>query len=675
MASSFNFGVDYYPEQWPEERWPEDARLMAEAGFNVVRLAEFAWSKIETIEDHYDFDWLDRAIATLASHGMRVVLGTPTASPPPWLMAKYPAIFRVREDGVSLTFGNRREYCPNHPIYHDYTRRVVTRMAEHYAGHPQIIGWQIDNEFGDRCYCPICARAFQEWLRRRYESLDELNHAWGTIFWSHVYGDWAEIPLPLSTGGAPNPGLALDFYRFASESYVAYQQLQLAILRQYCPNHFVTHNFMGFGYDRIDYFDLARDLSFVSWDNYPRTQWSMQAEVDPSQAALAHDTMRGLKQQKFWVMEQQAGAGGWDLVGVAPRPGELRLWAYQAIAHGANGIVFFRWRTARFGTEQYWHGLLDHAARPTRRYDEIKRMGRELQRVAGSIHASVARPAVAMLLSYDSRFAFQIQPNNSEFSYANHFHQLYSAFYQQHVPIDIVDPSADLSAYKLVIAPALHVVPASLAENLTRFVRAGGVLVITPRSGVKDATNAVVELPLPGLLADLCGITIEEYDSLPAAASQELQFVLGALADRPPERVWVWCDILAPTSAEIIACYASDYYAGKPAITINSFGAGQAIYIGTVGEPSLDQTLADWLLGLAGIERRHGVPSDVEVTARWLDERRLLFVLNHTDRQQVVPLDGSYSDLLNDKAVRHSAVVDPRDVLVLLEKREPGSQD
>jgi beta-galactosidase len=674
MTSPFTFGVDYYPEQWPEERWPEDARLMAEAGFNVVRLAEFAWSKMEPQEGHYDFDWLDRAITLLGTHGMRVVLGTPTASPPPWLMAGRPELFRAREDGLRITFGNRREYCPNNPIYHDLTRRIVARMAERYADHPQIVGWQIDNEFGDRCYCPVCARAFHAWLRRRYETLDALNRAWGAMFWSHVYGDWAEIPLPLSTGGAPNPGLALDFSRFASDSYVAYQQLQLAILREYCPNHFVTHNFMGFGYDSINYFDLARDLDFVSWDNYPRTQWSMQADVDPSQAALAHDTMRGLKRQSFWVMEQQAGPGGWEMISIAPRPGELRLWAYQSIAHGADGIVFFRWRTARFGTEQYWHGLLDHAARPTRRYAEIKRMGMEIQPAARSIRDSVVKPTVAMLLSYDSRFAFQIQPNNPQFSYTAHFHQVYRAFYQRHIAIDIVDPSADLSTYKLVIAPALHLVPEPIAENLATFVRAGGVLVITPRSGVKDTTNTVVELPLPGLLADLCGATVEDYDSLPVTTSQALRFILGELADRPPERVCIWCDILAPTSAEVIACYASDYYTGKPAITMNEFGDGRAIYIGTIGEPSLYETLAGWLLDLTGIECRSDVPNGVELAERWLDRRRLLFVLNHTDRQQLIPLDGRYSDLLRQGEVRHSAVVNPRDVLVLLEAGEARNQ-
>src|SRR5215212_6049719 len=352
----FTFGVDYYPEHWPEARWSVDAQLMAEAGFNTVRLAEFAWSRLEPQPGVFDFAWLVRAI-----------LGTPTASPPPWLMQAQPDLFRVDEQGRRLTFGNRREYCPSHPLYHDCTRAIVTVMAEHYAPHPHVVGWQIDNEFGDRCYCPVCRDAFQHWLRRRYETLDALNGAWGTIFWSHVYTDWSQIPVPVATGGSPNPGLALDFARFASDTYVAYQQLQIDLLRSRTSGQFITHNLMGFGYDKINYYDLARELDLVTWDNYPRTQWSLAADVDPSGPALAAATMYGLKQQPFWVMEQQAGPGGWELVSVMPRPGELRLWAYQQIAHGADGIIFFRWRTARHGAEQYWHGLLEHdgRARPT----------------------------------------------------------------------------------------------------------------------------------------------------------------------------------------------------------------------------------------------------------------------------------------------------------------------
>ena len=663
----FHFGVDYYPEHWPEARWPEDARLMAEAGFNVVRLAEFAWSKLEPEERQYDFDWLDRAISILASQGIQVVLGTPTASPPPRLMVKHPDIFRVRDDSQRVTFGNRREYCPNNPAYHAHTRRIATQMAEHYADHPAVIGWQIDNEFGDRCYCPICASGFQEWLQRRYGSLDTLNDKWGTVFWGHVYTDWNQIPLPLTTGGSPNPGLALDFFRFASASYVTYQQMQIDILRGKCPEHFVTHNFMGFGYDRIDYYDLAQNLDFVAWDNYPRGYWDTRAQVDPSQAALSCDAMRGLKRHNFWVMEQQAGPSGWETVGTTPRPGELRLWAYQSIAHGADGIVFFRWRTARFGTEEYWHGLLDHHGHPGRRYEEIKRMGAEIKEVGERIYNSAIKPSVAMMLSYDSRFAFQIQANNPQFSYSSHFHHIYRSLYRCHVPVDIVAPTDNLSTYKLVVAPALHVLSGDTVQNLKRFVQTGGVLVVTPRSGVKDEANAVVNNPLPGLLAELCGVEVEEYDSLPPDVCNELEFTLPELASASSASAKVWCDVLRPNDATVVARYTQDYYAGRPAITLNQSGQGQVIYVGTFGDAGLYEALVGWLLDLAGVQPILTTPQGVEVTERWQGEQRLLFLLNHTEHAQEVNLDRRYVDLLSGSALERTVTIAPRDILVIRE--------
>ena len=663
----FYFGVDYYPEHWPEERWPEDTRLMAEAGFNVVRLAEFAWSRMEPSEGQYDFEWLDRAIALLASHDIQVVIGTPTASPPPWLMTKHPDLFRVREDGRRWTYGNRREYCPNNPTYHDYTRRIVTQMAERYAGHPAVIGWQIDNEFGDRCYCPVCAEAFQGWLQRRYGSLDELNEKWGTVFWSHVYTAWGQVPLPLATGGSPNPGLALDFARFSSDSYVAYQQIQVDILREMCPEHFITHNFMGFRYDRINYFDLGESVDFVAWDNYPRGFWDMRASVDPSQAALACDTMRGLKRQNIWVMEQQAGPSGWETVSVSPRPGELRLWAYQSIAHGADALVFFRWRTARFGTEEYWHGLLDHHGRAGRRYEEIKRMGNEIRQAGEQIHGSAVKPSVAMILSYDSRFAFQIQPNNPWFSYPAHFHHIYRALHEHHVPIDVVAPTADLSAYKLVVAPALYVVSDAAAENLTEFVEKGGVLLVTPRTGVKDEANAVVDAPLPGLLAELCGVEVEEYDSLPADGHNLLEFAVPVPESAGPVYATTWCDVLKPQGATVVARYTQDYYAGKPTITLHQSGQGQVIYVGTTGDMDLYATLASWLLRLAGVQPVLDAPQEVEATERWQGNDRLLFLLNHTGQAQELELDRHYVDLLSGSSVAGKVAIKPREVLVLRE--------
>jgi len=665
----FYFGVDYYPEHWPEERWPEDARLMSEAGMNIVRLAEFAWSRMEPEDGRFDFDWLDRALAILNRHGIQAVLGTPTASPPPWLMQNHPEIFRGRIDGLRMTYGNRREYCPNNPIYHDYSRRIVEKMAAHYASHPGVIGWQIDNEFGDRCFCPVCRQKFQQWLKERYPSLDDLNAKWGTVFWSHVYNDWSEIPVPLSTGGSPNPGLGLEFSRFSSDSYVAYQKMQVDILRQLCPGHFITHNFMGFGYDLLNYFDLAKDLDLVAWDNYPRTQWRMEAEVPPSRMALGHDTMRGLKGKNFWMMEQQAGPGGWELVSVPPRPGELRLWAYQAIAHGADGMVFFRWRTARFGTEEYWHGLLDHDGTPGRRYQEIKEMGAEIKKVGDQILGAAVKPSIALLLSYDSRFAFQIQGNNPGFSYYQHFHDVYTSFFNQNVMVDIISGNEDLSPYQVIVAPALHVLKQELADRLVDYVKSGGVLVLTPRTGVKDDFNTVVNQRLPGLLKDLYGVEVEEYDSLALDMSNEVEFTLPELSDLGSPQVKAWCDVLRPVGSSVVGKYTQDYYAGKPAITLHKVGKGSAIYVGAMGA-DLYQSLAVWLLELGKLKSIMPAQAGLEVTERWQDNRRLLFILNHTNRDQSLELEGRYVDLLSGKpGLTGTISVPPHDLKILSTER------
>lgn len=669
----FRFGVDYYPEHWPEERWATDAALMQRAGFNTVRLAEFAWSRLEPRPGEFDFAWLDRAIALLHQHGIQVVLGTPTASPPPWVMQMHPDAFRVLEDGRRLTYGNRREYCPSHAGYRERGRIVTQAMAEHYKDNPAVIGWQTDNEFGDRCYCPICRAHFQEWLRQKYGTLDALNAAWGTIFWSHVYTDWVQIPLPLQTAngrddGSPNPGLGLDFYRCMSDAYVTFQREQIDILRAVCPNHFITHNLMGFKYDKLNYYDLAADLEFVSWDNYPRMQWTFKADVDPSHAALQHDAMRSLLMKNFWVMEQQSGPGGWQIVSVQPRPGELQLWAWQAIARGADAIIFFRWRTALFGTEEYWHGILEHHGEPGRRYAEIEQMGAEVQRAGAAIFGSAVQAPVAMLLSYDSRFAFQIQQNNPQFSYPGHFEDIYAALHRRNVAIDVRPPEADLSGYKLVVAPALYVLPQAVADNLRRFVEAGGVLMVTPRTGVKNEDNACVSLPLPGLLADLCGVRVSEYDSLPVETTQSLAFAPGTLDEEATATTSAWCDVLELNGAEPVAIYTADYYAGKPAITLNKVGNGAVVYVGTFGGRALYDTLADWLLAQADVAARPAADG-VELCERLGDGRRLLFVLNHAAEERAVQVDGQWTSLLDGSAVEGTLRLAPRQVAVLSQAR------
>jgi beta-galactosidase len=660
----FHFGVDYYPEHWLEERWPEDARLMSEAGINVVRLAEFAWSFLEPQSGCFDFDWLDRAIEFLQEYGIQVVLGTPTASAPPWVMAMMPDAYKVNEHGHRLTYGNRCEFCPSHGGYRERGRMITHAMAKHYADHPAVIGWQIDNELNGRCYCSNCQASFQNWLQSRYGTLEQINLAWGTAFWSHVYTEWSQIPVPLETGGVPNPGLDLDFRRFISDTFTSFQQEQVDILRQACPTHFITHNFMGFGFDQINYFDLAKPLDFVSWDNYPRTGWHLTKDPDYAYLALGHDTTRGFKGRPFWVMEQQSGSGGWQTVGMTPRPGEMRLWTYQAIAHGADAIVYFRWRTARFGTEQYWHGVLYHHGQPGRRYDELKAIGAELKHKGDKFSAAENRNLVAMMLSYDTRWAFQGQANHADFKYAALFTSYYKTLHRRNIGVDVVPPNADLSRYRLIIAPALYILPEETAENLSKFVQSGGMLIATARTGVKDEANSVVNSYLPGLLAEVCGVEVDEYDVQPADVLVPLQLNLPGRIPQPAQAM-LWFDVLRPTTSQPVATYQSEYFLGSPAITVNQFGQGRSIYVGTLGDEVLHDTLVGWAVESMDIHPVLATPSGVEAMERWQGNQRLLFLLNHSRETKEIPIDHTYTDLLNDSPVKERVKIPPFGVFVL----------
>ncbi len=659
------YGADYYPEHWPRERWATDARLMHEAGINVVRLAEFAWALLEPQQGIYDFAWLDEALGVLEAEGIAVVLGTPTAAPPAWLCQGYPEIMAVNRDGHRVTFGMRRQYCPTSSTYRTLSASIARAMAEHYAGHPQVIGWQIDNELSGHCYCAECQRAFQEWAEARYGSLTALNEAWGTAFWSHIYRSWSQIPLPWNTTPVSNPCLELDYWRFMSDQMVAYQQVQLDILRERCPGQFITTNLMGFGFQDLDYYDLARPLDFVAWDNYPI--YSPGGAEDSSLAALGHAAMRGIKDRPFWVMEQQAGPSGWQTMSRAPKPGQLRLWAYQAIAHGADAVVYFRWRSCPFNTEEYWHGILDHDGRPRRRYDEVRQMGQEVGRVGERLAGTSTPKAVALLLSYDDSWALRLQPNAEGLSYSEVFRGYYRAFHQMNVPVDVVSPEADLGAYKLVVAPVLHVLPEAWAQNLTRYVENGGHLVIGARSGVKDRSNRVVNQPLPGLLAPLCGVEVEEYDALGRQTTGAIRFEQGIpeLADTLCT-VHTWADILSPRGAEVIARYTQDYYSGKPAITCYGYGRGQAVYVGTMGNADLYATLARWCAAEAGVQPLLTTPHGVEVAARESGTQRILFLLNHSADEQAVELPYPCTDLLSGTRYHGWFTLPARKVLILV---------
>jgi beta-galactosidase len=651
-------GVDYYPEHWPEERWSTDARLMQEAGFNVVRLGEFDWVNMEPEDGVFTFAKWDRALAALAERGLSAILCTPTAVMPAWVAHKHPETLALQKDGTRLTWGVRKNNCFSSGTYRFLSQRITRAMAEHFADTPNVIGWQTDNEFGNPfCYCASCRADFQHWLHRKYETLDELNRAWGTHFWGHRIQSWEEITIP-DDATSHNPSACLDWQRHFSWMNVRFQHEQVEILRAVCPRHFITHNFMGL-FPELDYYDLAKDLDVVSWDNYP--VWGApEVRYDSSMAA---DLMRGLLARNFWIMEQTAGPGGWGAYGRNPRPGELRNVCYQQLAHGADAQVWFRWRTCTAGREQYWHGLLGHDGRALRRYQEAAQTAGEYRTLEKALAGTTVKADVAILYDYDSLWAVRIQPGYSGNDYTTAVRRFYRALFRAGVNVDLIPPTADFSLYKAVFAPDLCVLPDALAERLAAYVERGGVLLSDCRTGVKDATGLCHERTLPGLLAPVFGIEIQEYDAVPGNVTH-------AVSGRAPIagsfNATLSTDWIIPGTAEVLASYQDWHLQAYAAVTRNRCGEGWGYYVGTVAkEDAFYDAVVAAVLASAAVRAPVTPPAGVEVSRRQGPKADLLFLINHTEEPKTVTVPAGKAELLSGKKTRREFVLERFGVAVI----------
>jgi beta-galactosidase len=548
-------GVCYYPEHWPESWWRDDARRMRAMGLSHVRIGEFSWSRYEPRRGHFDWGWLDRAMDVLGEAGLNIVLGTPTCTPPKWLIDEFPEIVPVDENGRPRGFGSRRHYTFSSEVYLRESRRIVEILAKRYGNHPALVGWQTDNEYG--CHDTILSwsetdlRAFRQWLRRTYQSTDQLNEAWGNAFWSMHVQDFEEISLPNLAVTETNPAAKLDFWRFHSSQVAAYDRMQCEIIRAHSPGRWITHNFMGF-FNDFDHWSLGEHLDVASWDSYPigfverfpfseeeRNRWALTSH--PDIAAFHHDLYRGVGRGRFWVMEQQPGPVNWASWNPVPKAGMVRLWTWEALAHGAEVVSYFRWRQANFAQEQMHAGL----NLPGRH--ELSPGGREAALVGSELEAvgplgTLAKAPVAIVYDYEASWITRIQPQGADFRFHELVFRWYEAVRRLGLDVDFVPPGASLDGYALVLVPTLPYV-SDAAEQ--RFANARGIVLYGPRTGSKTRHHGIPANLPPGPLARLLDLRITQVSSLRPGIGEPVTGAINGVGVRWRESIETGAFVLA----------------------------------------------------------------------------------------------------------------------------------
>ena len=611
-------GVAWYPEQWPEARWETDLQLMQATGFNVVRIAEFAWSRMEPEEGKFDFAWLDRAIAAARRHGMMVVIGTPTAAPPAWLTRKYPDVLRVDENGTRAAHGGRKHFSLASARYRDFCRRIATELARRYGHDPAVVGWQIDNEIGAPSFDPESVAAWRAFLEKRYGTIDELNRRWTTEYWSQHYNSFDQVPLRMT--GQQNPGLLLDFRHFMTAAWTDYVQNQVRAMRPLIdPRAFITTNTMHWNAG-FDHFELHRDLDIAAWDNY-----IPDGRPDWVENGANHDLVRGYKQRNFWLMETQPGRVDWVPVNRALDPGQVREMAWQAVGHGADAVLYWEWRPAANGQETYYGTVLGQDGKPNPIQPEIARTATELTKAAPLLADTSPTADVAMLFSYDSRWAIDLQRHHKDFDPIKAFVDFYRPLRVQAQGVHIVSPEADLARYRLVVAPNLMVMTEAEAKALEAYVRRGGHLVLGPRSGMRDDANALWPQKQPGPLLDLLGAQVSQYYALDESVG-----VTGSVSGKAA----IWAEDVEPIAKDVrvLATYADKggWLDGKPAIVTRKVGRGSITYVGAWLDPAAMAQLAASLLADAKVTPIvAGADPDLEIAVRAGGGKRVLIAINH----------------------------------------------
>ncbi|MDO5294405.1 MAG: beta-galactosidase [bacterium] len=623
-------GVDYYPEQWEPSQWEIDADRMKEIGVTTVRIGEFTWSRLERKEGEFQFEWLDQVVKLFSERQIEVVLCTPTNCPPLWLYEKYEDAIQVDGTGKRVALGIRGHRCYNSPSLRYFAKRIIEEMCKRYGNNSTVIGWQIDNELEtNHCHCEYCTKAFRQWMKKKYHTVEAINEAYQNTVWSGEYSSFEQIKPPYGEFlHWQNPSYMLDYSRFATESLNEYIRFQLSIIRQHTCNQFVTTNTYMCEH-MPDFYSEFEELDVVGYDNYPLSKLPEDSEELYSHA-FHLDLMRGIKRKNFWIMEQLSGmTGSWGYMAQTPRPGMIKGYAMQAIAHGADAVLHFRYRTARAGAEMFWHGLLDASNKPGRRFEEfvdLCKMGKQCNYLDGTKCIN----QVAILYNPEDEFAFKIQYQEKELYYFQALKAFHHACTTLGVGVDIINGTEELAKYKIVVAPTLFIENKVVTEHLYEFVENGGTCILTYRSGVKDENNVCVLEELPGALKTLTGCYVMEYDGIGDSIQQIVK------EDQTEYEITSWCELLQVTTAKQWAAYKGSFYEGTPAITVNQYGAGTCFYVGCIGKKAMYRDIMVDACQKSGIAFRMDLPEGVELSVREDEKMQYIFYFNNSNTEKEV---------------------------------------
>lgn len=660
----FLHGGDYNPDQWLDrpDILEKDIELMKKAHINCVSVGIFAWAKLEPQEGEYRFDWLREIIDNLYRNGIYTVLATPSGAKPVWMSEKYPEIRRVSQHLVRDETGGRHNHCYTSPLYREKVKAIDTALAKEFSSHPGVILWHLSNEYGGTCYCPLCQAAFREWLKRKYGTLEELNHQWWADFWSHTYTDWEQIHAPVPNGEMSTHGLLLDWKRFTTDQVIDFMKLERDAVKAAGPELPVTTNFMYY-FDDYNYGKFRDELDVISWDSYPWWKEGDNSQV-ASQVALWHDVMRSLKKQPFLLMESTPSMTNWTPVSRLKRPGMHLAQSMQAVAHGSNSVQYFQFRKSRGSTEKFHGAVVDHyGGADTRVFRDVTEVGEHLESMA-SLYSSEVRAQAALILDTENGWAIKGAqgPRNCGIHYVETAQQHYKALWKQGIAMDVVDEEADLSGYKLVIAPMLYLLRGGIEEKLRTFVENGGTLVGTYLTGFVNENDLCHLGGWPGAgLMDVFGVWNESTDGLWDGETNTLRTEDGVAYE-----VRELCALLHARGAKVLGTYGEDFYQGEPALTVHEFGKGKTYYIGARTEDRFCDDFYHRLAEELGLKKALGAdpPQGVEACLREDEDGEYLFLQNFSGEAKTVSLPEGYRDFFSGEPAQSATLREYDSVLL-----------